>query len=189
MNKEAKVKINLNSKREAVNPPVQFCKAKTKPDARQFSFIAKAFTQLDESVVAVRWNSVAKQLDVTIQETPTFDAIRWLKYLADQQHEIEKSPFVDMNTSAVLLTFKDEEGNDAATVRFKNLQVVRHECSLFKASTTSYGVDATAQSLTHFVTLSYQFSEFGVVEKQIEFKDDAEIESLEDKEWQTVETP
>lgn len=140
-------------------------------------------------MVAVRWNSVAKQLDVTMQETPTFDVVRWLKYLADQQHEIEKSPFVDMNTSAVLLTFKDEEGNDAATLRFKNLNVVKHECSLFKASTTSYGVDSSAQALTHFVTLSYQFSELGVVEKAVEFNDDAEIEAKEDKEWQTVETP
>lgn len=138
--------------------------------------------------MAVRWNSVAKQLDVTVQETPNFDAIRWLKYLGDQQHEIEKSPFVDMNTSAVLLTFKDEEGNDAASVRFKNLQVVKHEVSLFKASSTSYGVDVSAQTLTHFVTLSYQFSEFGVVERPVEFND-AEIEAKEDKEWQTVETP
>lgn len=182
MNREQKVKINLAAD---ANPPVVFCKAKLKPDARQFSFKPKAFQQLDEYVQSVKWNSVDKTIDVCLTENPDFDGYRWLQWLGEQFQELQKSPFVDTNSSAILLVFKDEEGNDAATVKFKNLEVAKHEVSMYKGSTTSYGTDTSAQALTHFITLRYQYAEFSV----LEHKPECEVVELKDKEWQTVETP
>lgn len=184
MKMEEKVTINLNAK-NGVNPPVKFCKVRNgRPNSTKFKFVPKNFAHLSEFVECINWNSSQKKLYLSTSETSKFEVMKWLEFVENQYNEIQKSPFVDLDTNAAVLTFFDSCDIEVATVRFKNIKLEDHNCTVSKE-----GANLTYNYLRHSISLSYQYATVSVNLSRTDEKEDKETNSSEDYEWQTIETP
>jgi hypothetical protein len=173
-----KVKINLGSK----GLPIKYTKPKTgKPCSERLHFTPKAFPQLKELVQSVVWDSVNRTLALRVSESREFDVVRWMQFVDAQHHEIQKSPFVDLDTNQATLAFLDDEGRELAKLVLNNLKVESHHCGLSNIA----GGEARPNPLTHSVTVSYQTAEL----KLTNAAEDGPLGEGKDNEWQTVELP
>ena len=181
--------INL-AKRENANPPVKFSKARNgRPSANDFKFSPKNFCHLSEFVDSVTWNTVQKKLTITLSETPKFEVMKWIDFMQNQYNEIQKSPFVDLDTNAALLTISDHCDHEIATIKLKNLKLEDHHCSLHKHIVSDcLGIDKQ-DFLRHNVTITYQYAETVVHAEVVQDDDEDQNFHEKDQEWQTVETP
>jgi hypothetical protein len=185
MNVNEKVNIELKTQPVDLNPPIKWCKSRNgKPSNNNFICRPRAFPQIGENVDALSWNSVAKTITISITETAEFEVYKWIKYIEEKSHEIQKSPFSDLDANCLVITFQDHAKKDIADIRFKNLSITNNECGLYK-NTDVDGCDY----LNYLITLSYQYDEFvlsQVKDPSIEFPEPPEDA---DAEWQTVSTP
>jgi hypothetical protein len=172
----------VQNPRANATPPIKYVKAKNgRPVSSNFKFTPKNFSNLSEYVYNLNWDSVEKKLQMVMSETPRFEVVRWLNFIDDQQHIYQKSPFVDVDNNVIWLDFLDGNNAKVATLRFKNLKVENHNCSLAQGNAT-FGSESF---LRHNVTLSYQYAEMVVHAERID-SDDVDVK---DGEWKTVETP
>jgi hypothetical protein len=170
-------KVTISAPKCKSTEPTLKVNHQVRPHCNRFIFKPKLFPQLYESVLDLNWNDVEKKIRFTIAETPRFEAYQWIKYLQSQTHEAEKSPFTDLDSNLVTLSFTDESSNAIANVRFRNLTVLDHNCNLSYAATED-------TILKHFITLSYQYFEFVLPEaEQQEFSFSPKNS---DEEWQSV---
>jgi len=182
MKTEEKVTIVLDSKR-AVDPPIKFCKARNgRPSSSRFKFLPKNFTQLAEFVEHITWLSAEKKFFLRIAETPRMEVLQWLEFVENQYVEIQKSPFVDLDTNAASLMILDDCDKEVATIKIKNLKLEEHHCAWHKLKADAVNND----TLMHDITVSYQYAStviHATKEKDVLDKPDS------DDEWQTMETP
>lgn len=181
------------------NPPVKCTKARNgAPVEANFVFVPKAFPQLKENVRWVRWDAAKKTVMLELTETPKFDVYRWVEYTNKQNHDLEKSPFVDIDINSATLTFLDGGKVPVATVKFKTLTIDHHACVL--NAKQSYPGEVS-ESMSHELRFTYADSELTVHSTdQPEPHDICKYpgmagatykgqDELKDGEWQTVETP
>lgn len=143
----------------------------------------KLFPQLKHYVKRVAWDSSRKEVCIQIGETAQFEVVKWMNWVDKQHHEIEKSPFVDIDSNHAILTFMDDVGAEVATLKFKNLKVESHSCRLHSGDAKNMPV-----FVQHHIVLSYQEAELQVMADR---DDSAFVNPNEhkDDEWQTVELP
>lgn len=158
--------------------PVKCCKARNGvPHCEHFKFKPKPFPHLTEFVQHITWNSARKQVTVQINETPLFEVYQWLTYVEDKSHEMEKSPFMDIDTNSATLHFFDACDVPIAEVRLKNLSLIDHSTNLWKAA-----FSLESRQLSHSIVLGYQYAEFMTkVKEPVVENDDVAM----DQEWQT----
>jgi hypothetical protein len=184
MNAEKKVTISFKG-RSAAAPPIKFEKARNgRPSQSKFLFFPKCFNNLKDYVRYVKWDAHDKKLFTEIYETPKFEVYKWIEYMSKQSHDIQISPFVDVDTNICTLIFADHEGTPITTARFKNLTVIYHSCVL---ETDDYD---TGEGLAHELQLQYDSVEVVVHwDNEINQSDEDENDHEKDREWQTVELP
>ena len=182
MNTHEKVTIELRKNTKGENPPVRYCKSKNgKPCSNNFVFRPKVFSQISDNVQSITWNSFNKILHLQIYENSKCEVYQWLRYIKEISHEIEKSPFTNLDANCVVVTIQDHEGNDVADLRLKNVSLADHECTFVKSIEQE-------SDLLHLITLSYQYEEF-ITRPSIDAIDSCCKKQDSDEEWQTVETP
>jgi hypothetical protein len=81
---------------------------------------------------------------------------KWIQYIEKQSQEIQKSPFSDLDSNCLTLSFLDDNQIVITTAKFKNLAVVQHECRLSKENEEFN----PSKFLNQMFTLTYQYSEF-----------------------------
>jgi hypothetical protein len=157
-----------------------------KPSQSRFVFRPRVFPQLSNYVVNLNWNSVSRTIKVDFNETPNFEVYEWIKYIQEKSIEVQKSPFSDLDANCLSITFQDCKGKDIADIKFKNLSIADHNCSLVKESD-----DHANNFLVQTVVLGYQYTEFLLSksrEDEIFEKFPAPPqEAAADQEWQTVD--
>jgi hypothetical protein len=191
MFKKECVKIEVKGKEGEENLPVECCMTRNgKPTQSHFVFRPRVFPQLSNYVLNLNWNSVSKTIKVDFNETPNFEVYEWIKYIQEKSIEVQKSPFSDLDANCLSITFQDSKGKDVADVKFKNLSIADHNCSLVKASQEDSD-NPTTDFLVQTVVLGYQYTEFLLSksrEDEIFEKFPAPPqEAAADQEWQTVE--
>lgn len=152
-----------------------------RPSASKFTFKPKTFTHISESVNEIFWDAVKKTITLTIAETAEFDVYKWMMYIEYQNHEIQKSPFIDIDSNCAVMEFFDDFDNVIAELRMKNLALVSHECNM--------GSWCSAESLTYTIEVSYQYGDLVTPKKKLMSKAEIDDHLATDEEWKTVEAP
>jgi hypothetical protein len=175
--KSNKVEIKEKGKcSTALTSPIS-AKIDKRPSSSKFSFKPKMFAHLSDYVQEVDWDAVKKTLTLTIAETAEFDAFKWMMYIEYQNHEIQKSPFIDIDSNCAILEFFDNFDNVIAEFRMKNLILVSHECNL--------GSWCNTESLTYSIEVSYQYGDMVMPKKKLPQTN----QEITDQEWKTDEAP
>lgn len=148
------------------------------------------FPQLKDHVLWINWDSHAKTLLMGIRETRKFEVVKWMSFVDNMHHEIQKSPFIDIDSNHAVLSFLDEDEREVASMKLKNLKVEGHSACLTKGSQSAFGIDNPGNALVHQIRLSYQYTEL-VVTADVPPVTDGYVDEaeLKDGEWQTVEMP
>jgi hypothetical protein len=117
--------------------------------------------------------------------TPKFEVYKWIELTNQKIHDLNISPFVDLEMNSVAIIFNDANGTAVATVTLTTLQIEKHECEL---GNTPY-VGNTGNYLIHKINFAYTSSEVVVHTDEPEFPLGMvnAKESNEDEEWQTME--
>ena len=162
------------------NPPVKYIKAKnSKPSSTRYVFCPNLFGKIQDSVLKIEWNIISYKVNLVIKETPKMDVYKWIKYTIKQNHDVEKSPFVNIDNNYALLEILDENEVKIVTIKFKNLSMKSHKCCFSKlhSSCTNNGHDF----LSHELEFNYQ-----EIEEIYQKEKTEDIQTYD--EWQTVET-
>ena len=131
--------INVNIDK---NPPVKYKAARnSKPSCTKYVFSPKAFYKIKDNVLKVEWNIALNSIKLIVKENAKFEVYKWIMYTIQQNHEREKSPFVDIDNNSATLVFLDENGVSVSTIKFLNLTLKEHKCQLSKIwSDSNYDV-------------------------------------------------
>lgn len=150
------------------------------PTCNKFVFKPKLFPQISEGVQSIKWDGLKKILKVSICETPKFEVYEWIKFIEEKNIEEQKSPFSNIGSNSVLLSFLDSNDANLANINFQDLSIIEHYCNFQKEN--------NKKPLIQEITLSYKYTEF-VLKKVNEESDDLpKVNFNTDEEWRTIKS-
>lgn len=190
MNKSEKVRIDLTNGRGS-NPPLKLRKANNSyPSTEKFRLVPKFLPNLENYFKMVKWNSVEKQLEIQVAETPNFEAFAWFGTINERFAEGQKSSFVDFEQDSLNLYFLDSQEKEVACFKFKNLKLLSHDCLMSK-SCDSFGLSNESHDhVTHRITIQYADHKVVPIQRaEAEAEANLDPEEAIDQEWQTLSIP
>lgn len=144
--------------------------------SHRFVLTPRPLKHLRKYMRDVTWNSTTKMLIIHACETPKFEIYEWLEYIRKQTVENKKGPFVDLDKDALTLQMLGQDTQECVYLKFKNLSVVDHTCTM--ACNDSH-------ALIYHITLGYQEMD---IEKKEKATDDPvsslDVNRISDEEWQ-----
>ena len=189
MQKEKKVRIDLPSRdgSKPIDPQIKCKKAKRCPTSCNFKFVPASANEVQNLVLDVKWNSVAKSIELKVKENLHFDVFNWVESIKKTYAETQKGPFVDLDQDAVFIHFLDHLGHEVSTMKFKELKLVDHETNL---SYVKSDCQKASKDLIHKIHLQYKDVDKIEIEEFVDWSEKTMTTENDesDEEWQTVET-
>ena len=155
------------------------------PTNHNFRLVPNFIPGLTKFIKKVKWNSVAKILEVKIIENSKFESFAWFGTINDRHKEGQKGSFFDLEQDTIRLYFLDGEEKEVSCFKFKNLKLLSHECVL---DTLSEDDDSEfSDHICHQITIEYKdFKVLPIQEEDANDEINSNIQSVIDEEWQTM---
>lgn len=141
-------------------------------DKKRFKLTSTLNKRIALLVQEVKWDSVKGTLEIQLTETEEFDAIRWFSTINERHIASQRSSFTDVNQDAIFLEFFNGSGDQVANIRFRNLKLMTHSCTMeYHPAPKSFGI-------IHSVVIEYKDIQIALTKKLGDVDDEWQEKSL-----------
>jgi len=151
------------------------------PDAQNYFAIPESKPHLRSFVRSFEWNCVKREIEMIIDETPTFSAYDWLTNINKRKQENQDKPLGELQQDCLTLILMDEVEREVARIRFRGLELISHRCGL----STPEDDSEEFVPVRHLLILKYESGERST--SKIQYHEPEDFDPNPDTEWSNTD--